>query len=535
MTFQNLNLPKQLLQAVEKLGYQSPTPVQTAAIPLILQGSDLKASANTGTGKTAAFLLPALAKVITPLEGGAKGPRILILVPTRELAMQVSNEAIKLSSFLPKVKTVCIYGGVPFPRQIQDLSRKIDILIATPGRLIDHLQRGRLDLSSIEMFILDEADRMLDMGFFEPVQEISSAFQSHPQTLMFSATMEGPVARLSQKLLRDPQEVAVAKTMTTNEDIQQHIHFADDLPHKMRLLDHILSSDTIHQAIVFTSTKRFAEELVESLEENGHYAAPLHGDMCQRQRSRTMQRMRDGKVKILIATDVAARGLDVHTISHVINFDLPTNAEDYIHRIGRTGRAGAKGVAISLVSGKDCHSLQQIEKFTGQTIKVDSIPGMEAKMKRPLFPTKSSSKRKHINPAPFRSPKKNYRDRDFSKKEFTGTREFAAKREFTGDREFAGKREFTGTREFAGKKEFAGKRDFSGPREFAGKKEFAGKREFTSPREYAGKREFAVKREFTGDREFAGNKEFRSKNDAPARRGPPKDGAPYKKRDVGRK
>jgi superfamily II DNA/RNA helicase len=400
MPFQDLNLPVELLEAIEKLGYESPTPIQSAAIPLISAGRDLKASANTGTGKTAAFLLPALAKVIPPPKAGTKGPRVVILVPTRELAMQVTNESVKLSRFLPKVKTVCVYGGVPFPKQKQQLSKKVDILIATPGRFIDHLRRGKLDLSSVEMFILDEADRMLDMGFFEPVQEIYSAFQTPPQTLMFSATLKGPVLKLSKKLLNNPEEVSVTGKMISHDDIEQFIHFADDLSHKKRLIDHLLSDESVHQAIIFTSTKRFAEELVGILKDKGHHVAPLHGDMCQHQRTRTMKRMRDGKVKILVATDVAARGLDVHTISHVFNFDLPTNAEDYVHRIGRTGRAGAKGTAISLVSLKDRQVHREIEKFTGQKIEVLIIPGMEPKMKS--APPRSSGKdnrRKHIKPS----------------------------------------------------------------------------------------------------------------------------------------
>lgn len=400
MPFQNLNLPKEILLAIKKLGYESPTPIQSTSIPVINEGRDLKASANTGTGKTAAFLIPALTKVIPPPKGGSKGPRVVVLVPTRELAMQVSNEAVKLSRFLPKVKTVCIYGGVPFPKQRKQLSRKVDILIATPGRFIDHLRRGKLDVSSVEMFVLDEADRMLDMGFFEPVQEIHSSFQSPPQTLLFSATLEGPVMKLAQKLLRDPKEVSVQTKMTLHEDIEQHIHYANDLPHKKRLLDSLLSDDEIHQAIIFTSTKRFAEELVGTLKEKGHYVAPLHGDMCQRQRTRTMQRMRDGKIKILVATDVAARGLDVNTISHVFNFDLPTNAEDYVHRIGRTGRAGAKGTAISLVSTKDRQALQQIEKFTNQKLNALTIPGLEANMKSfNSEPAKRSRGRKHVKPS----------------------------------------------------------------------------------------------------------------------------------------
>lgn len=408
MPFQNLNLSKEILQALEKLGFESPTPIQSASIPVISSGKDLKASANTGTGKTAAFLIPALQRVTPKPKEGCGGPRVIILVPTRELAMQVSNEALKLSRFLPKVKTVCVYGGVPFPKQKKQLSRKVDILIATPGRFIDHLRRGKLDVSSVEMFVLDEADRMLDMGFYEPVQEIYSSFKTHPQTLLFSATLEGPVMKLAKTLLQDPESVSVASQMTKHEDIKQHIHHADDLPHKKRMLNRLLTDEEIHQAIIFTSTKRFAEELVTTLRDNGHYVAPLHGDMCQRQRTRTMKRMRDGKIKILVATDVAARGLDVNTISHVFNFDLPTNAEDYVHRIGRTGRAGAKGVAISFVSSKDRQFLKQIEKFTNQKLEALTITGLEPKKKNfDAQPPKRGNKSKHTKPPFARRGSKN--------------------------------------------------------------------------------------------------------------------------------
>jgi len=403
MSFEKLNLPEELLSAVSKLGYKSPTSIQAEAIPTILEGNDLRASANTGTGKTAAFLLPALKKVMSPPKPGCRGPRVLILVPTRELAMQVSNEAITLSKFLPKIKTVCVYGGVPFFKQKSQLSGKVDLLIATPGRLIDHLGRGKLDLSGVEMFILDEADRMLDMGFFEPVQEIYASFGTPPQTLMFSATLKGAVIKFSKKLLNNPKEISVAGQATERLNIEQRIHFADGLSHKQQLLEHLLSDTIVYQAIVFTATKRFAGELVEKLEEKGHRAAPLHGDMCQRQRSRTMRRMRDGKIRILIATDVAARGLDVQSISHVINFDLPTNAEDYVHRIGRTGRAGAKGVAISLVSSRERQYLRDIEKYTGEAIDIHTIPGMEPKPHKEGQPSRPNGQRKrNNNTKPFR-------------------------------------------------------------------------------------------------------------------------------------
>lgn len=402
MSFKEINLQKELLDAVEALGYTSPTPIQEQAIPTILDGCDLRASAHTGTGKTAAFLLPALAKVAPKPPLGISGPRVLVLVPTRELAMQVTDEAKKLSRFLPKVKTVCIYGGVPFPQQKRQLSRKVDILVATPGRLIDHIKRSKLDLSSVELLVLDEADRMLDMGFIAPVKEIASNVAPSRQTLLFSATLKGEVIKLSKELLNQPKEISVAGKMTNHDSIEQKLHFADNLSHKNKLLNHILSADEHNQAIIFTSTKRFTTELVDILKDQGHQAAPLHGDMCQRQRTRTMKLMREGKIRVLVATDVAARGLDVNTISHVINFDLPPVAEDYVHRIGRTGRAGAKGSAISFVTAKDHKYLREIEQFTGEKIATLVIPGLEPKTKV-TQPQNSKNRnnnhrRKHIKP-----------------------------------------------------------------------------------------------------------------------------------------
>lgn len=379
MKFEDLDLHPGILKALEEAGYTAPTPIQSEAIPMILSGCDLRASAQTGTGKTAAFLIPALNRLSTPSASKGRGARVLILVPTRELAMQVAEEAVKYSKYLPRVKVVCIYGGAPYPVQNRELARPYEILVATPGRLIDHLERGRIDFSRVEMLILDEADRMLDMGFIDPVEQIAAATPKGRQTLMFSATLKGTVMNLSKRLLKEPKEISVSAVHEKHENIEQRLHAVDDMHHKQRILGHLLSDPTINQAIIFTSTKRYADQLVDTLFEQGHRAAALHGDMNQRQRTRTIMQLRQGQIRILVATDVAARGIDVQTISHVINFDLPQSPEDYVHRIGRTGRAGAKGVALSFASPKDMRLVKEIEQFTGQKIAQHVIPGMEPK------------------------------------------------------------------------------------------------------------------------------------------------------------
>lgn len=379
MSFKTLNLHPGILNAIEKMGYVVPTPIQKQAIPKILEGCDVRASAQTGTGKTGAFLLPAWHRLASMPAKTGRGPRILILVPTRELAMQVAAESAKYSKYLPRMKTVCLFGGVPYPMQNRQLSQPYEVLVATPGRLIDHLGRGRVAFPRLEMLILDEADRMLDMGFVEPVEHIVSALPKERQTLLFSATLQGGVIHLCSRLLRDPVEIK-AEEGEARIHIEQRLHCVDNLSHKYRLLDHLLQEPSITQAIIFTSTKSHVGDLVQLLVDGGHEAAALHGDMNQQQRMRTLSRLRQGQIRILVATDVAARGIDVLTISHVINFDLPTKAEDYVHRIGRTGRAGGKGTALSFAAFKDMGLVRRIEAFTGQEITPHVIPGFECKV-----------------------------------------------------------------------------------------------------------------------------------------------------------
>ncbi|MCB1118572.1 MAG: DEAD/DEAH box helicase [Chlamydiia bacterium] len=383
MDFSALQLAPQILEAVTKSGYNTPTPVQIETIPHVLAGSDVLASAQTGTGKTAAFLLPALHR-LTGASGEKKGPRVLILVPTRELALQIATQAEKYSQYLKKLKTVCVVGGVSYHIQKRKLAKPYDILIATPGRLIDLVNQRKINLKGIEMLVLDEADRMLDMGFVDDVETIVAATPENRQTLFFSATMQGSVLKLAKRLLTDPQEVAIHPEKVKHDNIAQVLHFVDNLPHKNRLLTHILDRKERKDVIIFTATKRHADQLTDELKEKGYLAVALHGDLSQRQRTRTILQFKKGKFNVLVATDVAARGIDIQTISHVINFDLPNNVEDYVHRIGRTGRAGAKGTALSFAAPRDTHLVQKIEKFTGHTIPVEEISGLEPlKVKKP--------------------------------------------------------------------------------------------------------------------------------------------------------
>ncbi len=380
MTFAELNLNPSILKAITESGYTEPTPIQEQAIPEVINGHDLMASAQTGSGKTAAFILPALNRLATPSAMPGKGPRVLVLTPTRELAQQVCDAATKYGKNM-RFKIISILGGMPYPVQNRLLSSHVDILVATPGRLIDHLERGRIDFSRLEMLILDEADRMLDMGFVDDVERIAAATPATRQTLLFSATLEGVVGNLASRLLKSPKRINVSAAKDKHENIEQRMMFADDVAHKNKMLSHLLTDTEVNQALVFTATKRDADGLADQLSAQGHSVAALHGDMSQRERNRTLLNMRNGNVRILVATDVAARGLDVRGISHVINFDLPKFAEDYVHRIGRTGRGGSSGIAISFASNRDAQLLKRIERYTEQSIKMHTIEGLEPKYK----------------------------------------------------------------------------------------------------------------------------------------------------------
>ena len=377
MQFKDFNLNPNTLKAIEEMGYSIPTPVQEATIPEIIKGHDILASARTGTGKTAAFLLPLIDKIVSEPQRGAF-PQILVLVPTRELAQQVAQEAYKFSKYHSKFKTVCIFGGEPIPVQKRQLSKPFEILVATPGRLLDHLERGRIDFSGLQALVLDEADRMLDMGFMEDIEAIVEALPKDRQTIFFSATLNKRVFAISKKLLTNPKEFIINSNPNESTSIEQSIYVVDNIEHKYKLLNHLLQDSTLNQAVIFTSTKSQADILEEKLSEDGHLkVAALHGDMSQRERTRNMQKLRAGQVQLLVSTDVAARGIDVNTITHVFNFDLPHSADDYWHRIGRTGRAGNKGVAHSFMSFRDKDLVKQLESKSGQKFIFSTVPGLE--------------------------------------------------------------------------------------------------------------------------------------------------------------
>ena len=393
MAFAQLGLNPSVVKAVEASGYTEPTAVQIQAIPATLQGADLLVSSQTGSGKTAAFMLPCLHRLDQPSALPGRGPRILVLTPTRELAQQVTRAAETYGKFLKRLRVVAAVGGAPLHVQAKLLSQPVDIVVATPGRLIDHLQRGRVDFSRLETLILDEADRMLDMGFIDDIEAIVARTPATRQTLLFSATLEGVVGRLASRVTKNARRIEIETAPELKGKIEQRLHFADDFSHKSRLLDHLLRDVELTQAVVFTSTKKSADDLAVQLRGEGFAAEALHGDMSQRDRNRTLQGLRQGRTRVLVATDVAARGLDVPGISHVINFDLPRQAEDYVHRIGRTGRAGREGIAISLAAHFEKRQIRDIERYTAQSIRIGVIPGLEPKS-RPARPEGFADKRR---------------------------------------------------------------------------------------------------------------------------------------------
>ncbi|SPA37882.1 modular protein:DEAD/DEAH box helicase (N-terminal); ATP-DEPENDENT RNA HELICASE (C-terminal)(rhlE-like) [Cupriavidus taiwanensis] len=392
--FAALGLDAAILRALSELNYNTPTPVQAQAIPAFLAGRDLLVSSQTGSGKTAAFMLPAIQRIsempapqrATEPAKRMKGkrprpapaqPALLVLTPTRELALQVTEAAAKYGRNLRRIVCASILGGMPYPKQLAMLAKMPDILVATPGRLLDHIDAGRIDLSALQMLVFDEADRMLDMGFADDIDAIVNATPASRQTLMFSATLDARIAQLASRQLKDPQRIEIAAARADQSHIEQRLHFTDDMSHKERLLDHLLRDASLKQAIVFTATKRDADSLAERLSDTGFSAGALHGDMTQGARNRTLTALRRGNLRVLVATDVAARGIDVPDITHVVNFDLPKQAEDYVHRIGRTGRAGRSGIAINLVNHNDMFQWRRIERFTNQRVDASVIEGLE--------------------------------------------------------------------------------------------------------------------------------------------------------------
>jgi ATP-dependent RNA helicase RhlE len=373
MSFESLGLAPALLRALADQGYANPTPIQAAAIPVVLEGVDLLAAAQTGTGKTAAFALPLLQHLSTRPPSVGRRPSALILTPTRELAAQVNDSLRDYGKHL-RINTATIFGGVSMGPQIQSLRRGVDIVIATPGRLIDHMQQRTIDLSGVEVLVLDEADRMLDMGFLPALKRILTAVPRKRQTLLFSATFAPPIKALAMQFMHQPREVSVSPPNTVASTVTHRVHPVD-ASRKRDLLLHVLSQDSRRQTLVFSRTKHGADKLVRFLETSGMRSAAIHGNKSQNARTRALSDFKTGRVTVLVATDIAARGIDIDQLPMVINFDLPMVAEDYVHRIGRTGRAGIEGVAVSLVSHEEAGLLRDIRTLLKDDIEVSDIAG----------------------------------------------------------------------------------------------------------------------------------------------------------------
>jgi ATP-dependent RNA helicase DeaD len=372
VTFADLQIHPSVLQAVVDVGYESPSAIQAATIPALMAGSDVVGLAQTGTGKTAAFAIPILSKIDT----SSKATQALVLAPTRELALQVAEAFSRYGAHLPQINVLPIYGGSSYAVQLSGLKRGAQVVVGTPGRVIDHLERGTLDLSRIDYLVLDEADEMLNMGFAEDVERILSETPEYKQVALFSATMPPAIRKLTAKYLHDPTEVKVeAKTATADNISQRYIQVAG--PRKMDALTRVLEVEPFEAMIVFVRTKQATEEVAERLRARGFSAAAINGDIPQSQRERTIAALREGGIDILVATDVAARGLDVERISHVLNYDIPHDNESYVHRIGRTGRAGRSGAALLFVSPRERHLLKSIEKATRQKLTEAELPSVE--------------------------------------------------------------------------------------------------------------------------------------------------------------
>ena len=371
LPFSALGLSAPVLEALAGVGYESPSPIQAETIPPLLAGRDLLGQAQTGTGKTAAFALPILSK----LTMDQRAPQALVLAPTRELAIQVAEAFQRYAAKMPGFHVLPIYGGQAYGPQLSGLKRGTHVVVGTPGRLIDHLERGSLDLSQLRWLVLDEADEMLRMGFIDDVEKILKATPPERQTALFSATLPPPIKRIAQQHLRDPVEVTIAAKTRTATTVRQRYWLVSGL-HKLDALTRILEAETFDAMIVFTRTKQATEELAERLEARGLSAAAINGDIQQQQRERTIARLKDGQLDILVATDVAARGLDVERISHVINYDIPYDTESYVHRIGRTGRAGRSGEAILFVTPRERQMLRVIERATRQPIEPMDLPAV---------------------------------------------------------------------------------------------------------------------------------------------------------------
>jgi ATP-dependent RNA helicase DeaD len=372
-SFRDLALSEPVLRALTDVGYESPSPIQAATIPVLLSGADMLGQAQTGTGKTAAFALPAL----TRIDLAGREPQVLVLVPTRELALQVAEAFQRYAAHLKGFHVLPIYGGQSYQPQLNALRRGVHVVVGTPGRVIDHMNRGTLKLTDLTLLVLDEADEMLRMGFIDAVESILEQTPPQRQVALFSATIPAPIRRIAQRHLRSPIEVTIKSKTSTAANIRQRYWLVSGM-HKLDALTRILETEIFDGMLVFTRTKQSTVELAEKLEARGFAAAPLNGDIPQQQRERTVARLKAGQIDIVVATDVAARGLDVERIGHVVNYDVPYDAESYVHRVGRTGRAGRKGEAILFIAPRERNMLRTIERATRQVIEPMNLPTVDS-------------------------------------------------------------------------------------------------------------------------------------------------------------
>tara|TARA_R110000868_G_scaffold189695_4_gene433186 strand:- start:2684 stop:4435 length:1752 start_codon:yes stop_codon:yes gene_type:complete len=494
--FKDLNLHEDLLQSLNKMGFEKATEIQSEFIPVALEGGDVMASAQTGSGKTAAFLLPAFQKFLSnPDESKAqrkkRGPRILILTPTRELADQVMKVANELRAFTD-MTVRSVVGGVPIMKHKRMLRETVDVLVATPGRLIDLMKQGDVHLRDVETFILDEADRMLDMGFSEDVLRISKATPTHRQAMLLSATLDGKVGGVINQIMNKPKSIELTQATQKHDNITQCLYRANDASGKQAILDTLIEDNNIWQAVIFAGTKSMTEKLAGRLKAQGEKADFLNGDMRQSARTSVVRRMQAGQIRFLVATDVAARGLDIKKLTHVINFDLPRNSEDYIHRIGRVGRAGNAGDAISLVSNDQWGLMAGIERMLGETLEQKMVEGLE------YVPSKSKSKGKSAGARGGNRARKPY-SKDNASRESAHTSD-RPKRSFKPRTSEGSSEGYKGKRSFGGNGE--GRSNEGRSEGFKAKRSFGGNGE--------GRSSEGRSEGFKAKRSFGGNSEGRS-------------------------
>ncbi|HLU00151.1 MAG TPA: DEAD/DEAH box helicase [Burkholderiaceae bacterium] len=421
ISFADLGLAEPLLRAISEAGYTQPTPIQAQAIPHVIKGGDVLAAAQTGTGKTAGFTLPILHRLLErpARERKAGRPRVLVLTPTRELAAQV-EESVRVYGKHAQVRSMVMFGGVNINPQISALGKPLDILVATPGRLLDHAGQKTVDLSGVEILVLDEADRMLDMGFIRDIRKVLALLPKQRQNLLFSATFSDEIRGLATGLLNDPIEISVARRNTASELVQQGVVMTEQ-SHKRDLVSHIIRGHGWHQVLVFTRTKHGANRLAEKLVKDGLTAAAIHGNKSQSARTRALSGFKDGKITVLVATDIAARGLDIDQLPQVVNFELPNVPEDYVHRIGRTGRAGSPGSALSLVDNSEIKLLKDIERLIKRPIdRIEVSDWDPATMVRKQAPGAAEEERRHAEPRGRRNSAGNGRGRAPARKPASG-------------------------------------------------------------------------------------------------------------------